>query len=465
VGVASLAAGSTRIANLAAVSSASTDSTVGFSIASVPTGGGAYETLIGRQVGSAVYAAHAWVKAGGAVALVLKQGGVVLSNTVVTGLTYTAGSTLNLRLQVTGTSPTTVRAKLWPAATTEPTAWLSTVTDSTAALQAAGSVGLQTNLSSSASSGIVTSFDNYLVQSVGTVTPPVNQAPSATFSTSVTGLAATVNASASSDPDGTITGYAWNYGDGTTGSGATSSHTYAAAGTFTVTLTVTDNGGATATTTRAVTTTVPASTVFASDTFDRTVSGGWGSAPTGGAWTITGAAAALSVSGGAGVVTLPAGSTRSAVLGSVTKTAADLQSTVSLDAVPTGSGAYATIVGRQVGTATYTASAWIKAGGAVALVIKQGSTVLSNTVVPGLTYTAGAKLQVRMQASGTNPTTLRAKIWLASAAEPSAWLSTVTDSTAALQAAGTMGLQAYLSGSATSAGVFRFDTLTAKVPE
>jgi PKD repeat protein len=57
----------------------------------------------------------------------------------------------------------------------------------------------------------------------------------------------TVNFSSqgSSDPDGTITGYSWNFGDGTSSNLANPSHTYNNAGTFTVTLTVTDNGGAT----------------------------------------------------------------------------------------------------------------------------------------------------------------------------------------------------------------------------
>ena len=74
-----------------------------------------------------------------------------------------------------------------------------------------------------------------------------NQPPSASFTWGATGLTASFNGSGSSDPDGSVTGYAWNFGDGSTGSGVTPSHTYAAAGTYTAQLTVTDNQGATGT--------------------------------------------------------------------------------------------------------------------------------------------------------------------------------------------------------------------------
>jgi PKD repeat protein len=75
-----------------------------------------------------------------------------------------------------------------------------------------------------------------------TVTPP-NQAPAASFTRSCSGLTCTFT-STSNDPDGSIAGYSWNFGDGATSTTANPSHTYATGGTYTVTLRVTDNQGA-----------------------------------------------------------------------------------------------------------------------------------------------------------------------------------------------------------------------------
>ncbi|MEM8898696.1 MAG: PKD domain-containing protein [Bacteroidota bacterium] len=55
------------------------------------------------------------------------------------------------------------------------------------------------------------------------------------------------DASNSVDIDGTITSYAWDFGDTNSGTGETTSHIYTGSGTFTAVLTLTDNDGATAT--------------------------------------------------------------------------------------------------------------------------------------------------------------------------------------------------------------------------
>ncbi|HET8764966.1 MAG TPA: protease pro-enzyme activation domain-containing protein [Rhodanobacter sp.] len=83
-------------------------------------------------------------------------------------------------------------------------------------------------------------------------TPPTGSTPVANFSDSASGL--TVNFSNSStDTGGTLTGYAWTFGDGGTSTAASPSHTYAVAGTYTVNLTVTDNNGKTSSKSASVT--------------------------------------------------------------------------------------------------------------------------------------------------------------------------------------------------------------------
>jgi PKD repeat protein len=67
------------------------------------------------------------------------------------------------------------------------------------------------------------------------------------------GSPVTFDGSGSSDPDGTIVSYDWDFGDGNASTKVAPNHTYAVAGTYTVSLTVTDNGGLTDTATTTAT--------------------------------------------------------------------------------------------------------------------------------------------------------------------------------------------------------------------
>jgi len=77
---------------------------------------------------------------------------------------------------------------------------------------------------------------------------PINLAPVADASlsekTGFIGISVYFDGSKSTDSDGTITEYAWNFGDGKTGNGITTTHIYTAEGVYSVTLTVKDNVGA-----------------------------------------------------------------------------------------------------------------------------------------------------------------------------------------------------------------------------
>ena len=88
-----------------------------------------------------------------------------------------------------------------------------------------------------------------------TVTAP-NQAPVADAGGPYAGLegeAIAFDGSGSSDSDGTIVGWLWDFGDGATSTAASPGHAYASAGSYTVTLTVTDDDGAQDTDTAPVT--------------------------------------------------------------------------------------------------------------------------------------------------------------------------------------------------------------------
>ncbi|GAB3350740.1 PKD domain-containing protein [Modestobacter lapidis] len=297
--------------------------------------------------------------------------------------------------------------------------------------------------------------------------PPVNVAPTAAFTAAASGLDVTVDGASSADPDGTVAAHSWNWGDGSpAATGATATHTYAEAGTYTVELTVTDDDGTTATTEQEVTVTAPPTGVLASDAFDRTVAGGLGAADVGGSWTVAAGGSRQSVTSGVAELSLPrSGNNTGSYLADVSSTSADIRTSFSLSSMPTGAGTYVYVNGRRVGAGDeYKVRVRVLADGQVALALERLSGGAEawpggEVFVPGLTYTPGSTLNMRVQVSGEGTTEITGKVW-AGDAEPADPQLVRTDTTAGLQVAGSVGLAAYRPGSATEATAVRFDAVS-----
>ncbi|WP_394195505.1 PKD domain-containing protein, partial [Microbacterium foliorum] len=297
-------------------------------------------------------------------------------------------------------------------------------------------------------------FDNLVAKIPGTVVPPPNANPVASFTSSANALALSVDGSGSTDSDGSITSWEWDFGDGAVGTGATASHTYAVAGTYTVALRVTDDRAGVHTVTNTVTVTAPEPEPvlpLVVDEFDRTGVNGWGSAATGGAWSYsTTSLSAYSVDGAAAKIAVGAGSTRAAYLASISSESTDLTAAMTVSELPVGGSVFTSFIARRVGAEDYRARVVIAANGAVQLQVQRTATTLIAANIAGLTLAAGEELQVRVQAFGANPTTIRAKVWKTGTTEPAAWQVSTTDATAALQAAGHVGVAAYLGSGTTN---------------
>jgi PKD repeat protein len=132
-----------------------------FSLGTLANGNGTSFYAVSRRISSTMqYRARVRVTGTGSVLVGLSKfegaGEVNIAETTVSGLTYTAGTPLQMRFQTTGVSPTTLRVKVWPTGESEPASWQLTSTDSSASLQAAGPFGFTGYLSSSSTNGPVT---------------------------------------------------------------------------------------------------------------------------------------------------------------------------------------------------------------------------------------------------------------------------------------------------------------------
>jgi hypothetical protein len=185
------------------------------------------------------------------------------------------------------------------------------------------------------------------------------------------------------------------------------------------------------------------------------VTNGWGEADIGGAWTTHTTSSRFSVGSGVGSIVATPGSTSEVSLPGVLSSSTELRSRFTVNSLATGGSLYMSFEGRRVDNSNdYRAKAILETNGRIQLQLVRragAETVLANVFLPAtFTHSVGNSYEIAVQAVGTSPKTLRAKIWRTGTSEPN-WQLTATDSTAALQRTGSPAVLYYASRSFTGA--------------
>jgi hypothetical protein len=158
------------------------------------------------------------------------------------------------------------------------------------------------------------------------------------------------------------------------------------------------------------------------DQFGRTSASGWGTADTGQAWTVGSGGAEYSVGSGSGVMDFGGVSTRIARM-ALANTDSDVQVDISLPVTPTGAKVDVVMAARRSASAStdYRVAASFGTDGNVSIILSRflaGVGTTLGTVVASTAYAPGATYRVRLRCVGS---TIQAKAWLTSVAEPAAW--------------------------------------------
>ncbi|MFX4271230.1 hypothetical protein ACQBAR_11525 [Propionibacteriaceae bacterium Y1685] len=193
--------------------------------------------------------------------------------------------------------------------------------------------------------------------------------------------------------------------------------------------------------------------VLAADAFDRDEPRGWGESDRGGRWTVAGAPEAYRVTSGAAVIN-SSDRPRGGHLAAVQHDRTDVTTTVRPTSVLTDGSLTVIVDGRRVSAEQgYHTVVQLTPGGGIAVSLVRTSTSqlqgerqrqISTTVtMPGSDDQGDepTPVAIRTQVLGTNPTTIRAKAWPASGAEPKEWTVLGSDSTPDLQRPGSVGVR------------------------
>ena len=182
------------------------------------------------------------------------------------------------------------------------------------------------------------------------------------------------------------------------------------------------------------------------DTYSRSVVNGWGSADTGGLWTIIDNASNWSVANGAGMVNVAAAGQERSFLGSINAQDVDILTRITLPKSSSSGNQIAYVIGRYTAGATptyYRVGVGQGPGQPSVFVRAQRSdgTAIGGDMSTNISAADGLVLRLRVQLQGINPTAIRARVWTDGGVEPTSWTLDTTDSTAADQVAGSVGLR------------------------
>lgn len=193
-------------------------------------------------------------------------------------------------------------------------------------------------------------------------------------------------------------------------------------------------------------------TTLATDTFTRSIAGGWGTANTGGTWTTT-TASYFSTDGARGNIAATAGQTNYARL-PLSAASTEVYAEFGLGAITNSGNVYFYVHARSISeaaaaTTSYGVTLQTGTTGALNLYLSVNG-VNSVLTATGITIATTDRIAVRVQTLGASPTTIRARVWKLGTAEPTTWALNTTDTTAGLQVSGGVAFGTFLSSSSTN---------------
>ena len=229
-----------------------------------------------------------------------------------------------------------------------------------------------------------------------------------------------------------------------------------------------------------VSTIAPGTVTYVSDDFNRTTSGGWGTAPTGYPYSIDNPNSAdfstATTSGGTGVISIPqsSGAAHYARQNGINQLDSDQYINYSWALTPSDGTIMASLLSRidpNAPTATfYRCDVRAQASGAFEVqlqsVVNSTQTVLVpfTTVPPGTGYVTGNSYMIRLRTQGTNPTNLYVYVGTPDTSANPSWVFTYTDNPSTISAAGDVGIRGYKTGTQPANSLTVYDYTVTSIP-